>query len=96
MAKRIAIFAESGKSVEAIPHGNTYPTGAVVIAEAASKRAGHYSLYSKSDVSDSFDTYGQADIYVDGTFVKTVLFAPELGALGVNKVGSAELYTESW
>ena len=96
MAKRIAIFAESGKSVEAIPHDNTYPTGAVTLAEDTSKAAGDYSLYSKTDVSDSFHSYGQADIYINGVFVKTVLYAPELGALDQNRVGEDELYTEEW
>ena len=95
MAKRIALFAESGTSVEALPHGNTYPTGAITIPESTIE-AGDLVLFYKNDVQDDFDPYGKADIYKNGIFFKTILYAPELGALGPDMVGQDELKEQGW
>ena len=95
MAKRIALFAESGTSIEAVPYGNTYPSGAITIPES-SIEAGDLVLFYKNDVQDDFDPYGKADIYKDGVFFKTILYAPELGALGPQKVGQDELKISDW
>lgn len=78
-------MVETGKTVEAVPRGNTYPAGAITIP-ASSKIAGHLTLYEKNDVSNSFHTYGQADIYVDGVLLKTIIYDPIAGALADNKV----------
>ena len=77
MAKRIDVLASASQTVEAVPHGNTYPTGAITITETATT-CGDLKVYSKTDVSDSFDIDGRADIYVNGFFQKTIFFAPEL------------------
>jgi len=90
MAKRIAFITDSGSTVEACPAGNTYPTGAITIPENTSKQAGDVSFYEKDDVSDSFHTYGKADIYIGGVKVKTILYDPDAGCLDVGKVTATE------
>lgn len=91
MAKIISFFTLIGKTCEAIPHGNTYPAGAITIPEITAYDAGDYRAFEKTDVADAFHAYGLADIYIDGNFKKTILYAAELGALNVDKVGTAEI-----
>lgn len=81
MAKTIEFVATSGAVVEAVPHDITYPNQKITIAES-STTAGNMSIFQKTDVSDTFHWAGLADIYVNGVFRKTVLFAPELGVTG--------------
>lgn len=82
MAKRIGIFSLPGKTVEAVPHGNTYPTGAITIPENTTVVAGGFSLYEKNDVADAFSGDGIADIYESGILKKAIIYNPDLVIVG--------------
>lgn len=95
MAKRIAVLTLPGKTVEALPQGNSYPTGAITIPQVGT--AGNYAVYEKTDVADNFHAYGQADIYVDGVYSKTIIYDPLKGALGPGRVKAEDTdFVKGW